>query len=441
MGSMQKEVPVQDNPELTKREREILRLIATGTSNKNIALQLSISSNTVKVHLRNIFAKIGVSSRTEAALYAIQTEKSQSAGPGLGQPVTGELIASIPIPFATKRTNRFLWVGVLAALLLAALLVTHESSRLLSPQVAMATSAPAAPLRWQNLAAMPTARSGLAVAVYQNKIYAIGGETAADVTGVMEQYDVATNDWITLKSKPLPVTDTKAAVIGGQVYIPGGRLASGDLTNSLESYDLGQNLWKKHAALPVALSGYALVAYEGKLYMFGGWDGRKFLASTYEYDPEQDAWTVRTPMPTARAFAGAAIAGGSIYVIGGTAGGKALAVNQEYVPEHDTGATNPWASRSPIPEARSAMGLASIADTIYVVGGIGDAGLALQSMQYSFQLDRWQVFENPIAWQWSYLGLASLQTQLYALGGRQNGNPAAQNLSYQAIYTIVIPVH
>jgi hypothetical protein len=290
------------------------------------------------------------------------------------------------------------------------------------------------------LAAMPTARSGLAVAVYQNKIYTIGGETAGGVTGVMEKYDVATNDWTTLKPKPLPVTDIKAAVIGGQIYIPGGRLASGELTNVLESYDLGQNLWKKHSELPIALSGYALVAYEGKLYMFGGWDGQRFLASTYEYDPEQDTWTVRSPMPTARAFAGAAIAGGSIYVIGGTAGGKALAVNEEYVPEHDTGSTNPWAPRSPIPEARSAMGLASIADTIYVVGGIGDSGLALQSMQYSFQLDRWQIFENPLAQQWSSLGLVSLQTQLYALGGRQNGTPAAQNLSYQAIYTIVIPV-
>ena len=43
-------------------EREILRLVATGASNKEIARQLSISTNTVKVHVRNIFAKIGTSS-------------------------------------------------------------------------------------------------------------------------------------------------------------------------------------------------------------------------------------------------------------------------------------------------------------------------------------------------------------------------------------------
>src|SRR4030042_1243224 len=56
---------------LRDRELEILRLVATGASNKEIANLLHISTNTVKVHLRNIFAKIGVSSRSEAAMFAV----------------------------------------------------------------------------------------------------------------------------------------------------------------------------------------------------------------------------------------------------------------------------------------------------------------------------------------------------------------------------------
>ena len=57
---------------LSEREQQILVLVAQGLSNKQIALHLAISENTVKVHVRNIFSKINVASRTEASLYAVR---------------------------------------------------------------------------------------------------------------------------------------------------------------------------------------------------------------------------------------------------------------------------------------------------------------------------------------------------------------------------------
>ena len=57
---------------LTEREMEVLRSAAHGHANKAIAAQLGISTQTVQVHLRNIFGKLGVNSRSEAVAHAIQ---------------------------------------------------------------------------------------------------------------------------------------------------------------------------------------------------------------------------------------------------------------------------------------------------------------------------------------------------------------------------------
>jgi DNA-binding NarL/FixJ family response regulator len=60
----------QSEPELTPREQEVLALLADGLPNKLIARRLDISEKTVKAHLTNIFQRIGVTDRTQAALWA-----------------------------------------------------------------------------------------------------------------------------------------------------------------------------------------------------------------------------------------------------------------------------------------------------------------------------------------------------------------------------------
>ena len=58
--------------ELTNQERRVLELVAKGRRNAKIAHELCISTRTVENHLYHIFDKLGVSSRTEAALHALQ---------------------------------------------------------------------------------------------------------------------------------------------------------------------------------------------------------------------------------------------------------------------------------------------------------------------------------------------------------------------------------
>jgi DNA-binding NarL/FixJ family response regulator len=80
-----REVRAPDSPEtLTERETDVLRLLAEGLANKEIARDLGIGEKTVKTHVSNILAKLGVQSRTQAALYAVQIGlvSPESAGAG-----------------------------------------------------------------------------------------------------------------------------------------------------------------------------------------------------------------------------------------------------------------------------------------------------------------------------------------------------------------------
>jgi len=61
---------------LTQREREILKHLAKGESNKAIARELDISYDTVKLHVRHILAKLNLSSRVEAAVFAVENKLS-----------------------------------------------------------------------------------------------------------------------------------------------------------------------------------------------------------------------------------------------------------------------------------------------------------------------------------------------------------------------------
>jgi DNA-binding NarL/FixJ family response regulator len=64
--------PKQPIEPLTEREREVLGLVAQGKANKEIARQLEISERTVRTHVSSILGKLGLVSRTQAALYAVR---------------------------------------------------------------------------------------------------------------------------------------------------------------------------------------------------------------------------------------------------------------------------------------------------------------------------------------------------------------------------------
>ena len=77
MRTRSEQQPVES---LTERELEVLSLVGHGRSNKEIATDLGITERTARTHVSNILGKLGLASRTQAALYAV--EHKLVPGPG-----------------------------------------------------------------------------------------------------------------------------------------------------------------------------------------------------------------------------------------------------------------------------------------------------------------------------------------------------------------------
>lgn len=440
---------------LSERELEILQLVAAGLSNKEIAARLFLSINTVKVHLRNIFGKIGVQSRLDATTYAIAQgwvivpgaaaslaplpEDEPEALEAAPEPQAAAPESVAPMPAAELPPLPWFKRIALASIILLAIAgvaVTwpHPASVGSSRAAGVVEQAPgggavnisaADESRWLVRAQLPTPRGRLALAALNGKLYAIGGFTLTGATGVVEIYDPQKNVWSAGASKPLPLGNIAAAVLDQRIYVPGGCNASGAPTNKVEIYDPQQDAWSSAAApLPAPLCAYALAEYRQKLYLFGGTNGQGYLAGSYVYDPQTGRWSPIAPMPTARGFAAAAVVNDAIYVVSGYDGRNDLAVCERYRP-----ATNQWQPCAPLAVGRGGLGLAALADKLYAIGGGWNSYLAFGE-RYAASRNSWNVIDTPLIGQWRNLAVAAIGSDIYAVGGWDGQNYLAVNLVY-----------
>ncbi|MFZ2096334.1 MAG: kelch repeat-containing protein [Anaerolineales bacterium] len=431
--------------ELSERELDILKLVATGASNKEIAQTLYISQNTVKVHLRNIFSKISAASRTEAAMYAvriglvetvnnlIEDNRSSQAIPEISSQTTISSTAKGNARWSTR------YLGIIGGLLL--IIVTLGLVFNIGGIFPVNSNIPPTPtqrVQWFQLPGLPTPRWGLAVTNYESQIYAIGGETLQGISNVVEKYDPQTNTWSNLSDKSTAVTDINSVAFGGLIYVPGGKLTTGMPTDRNEIYDPNSDQWSLGKSLPKPLSAYALTVYEGRMYLFGGWDGKRVINNAYVFDFRENTWSEIPSMPTARSYAGAVVVGGKIYVIGGYDGNQALAVNEVYLPDF-SGDGSPWVQAPALPSGRYGMGITNLADIIFILGGIG-ATDNLSTIALSSGDQNWGQLQSPLHSDWSFLNAVTVGTRLYVLGGKTDAGLSTDMWSYQAIFTITFPI-
>ncbi len=438
---------------LSDREMEIVRLVATGATNQQIARRLVISVNTVKVHLRNIYTKLEVGSRTEATMVAVRQgwvevpqQEIQAATVTAVAEATLEDASTIPVSPALARPERRApislakRIGLVAASLLALLILFlpqvlqgRTNGLEADPIEGVFPTAPAdtSSSRWHTRAQMPTPRLGLAVVEHDGRIYTVGGVSSDGVTAKVEIYDPQADAWTTGRSKPTPVGFISAVVVGGKIYVPGGIDAARQSRDILEIYDPKSDTWSRGASLPEPRGAYGLAALNEQLYLFGGRGERRYVASVYRYDPQADAWEELPPLEQARGFLSAAPLGNQIYVIGGYDDVTEFDTCQAYDPQAGT-----WASCAPMSVPRGGLAVVSVRDHLFAIGGGMDGYLAFNE-RYDPRLDAWRSVQTPVTEQWRDLGAAFVYPHLYAIGG-WNGDFLSVNEAYQALYQLQI---
>lgn len=443
--------------QLSKRELQVLEMVATGASNQEIARQLVISVNTVKVHMRNIFEKLGVQSRTEATLRAIQdglvvvveneAESDEEIEATSFAPKT-YLIETGP-PLALPHWQQlYLTFAALLALAIATLPLLPKETRTFTPDLPVIYRQPTTPTppaqprsasdRWSSHAPMPTSRAGLALVSLEEQIFAIGGVRANNrATRSVEIFDTTTDTWIEGATKPTATANIAGVVLDDKIYVPGGCTNDGQAIDSLEIYDPEVDSWSRGKPLPEARCAYGLVALQDKLYLFGGWNGKTFEDTIFVFSPKENIWTeLEATMPHPIGYVGASVLDEAIYIVGGYDGQDEFNTTYSFSPK-----TNKWLKKSPLHEKRGGLGLISSADNLYAVGGGWEHPLNT-SEKYDPQTDTWTTFETPFASQWRNLGLTVIDTKIYAVGGWDSTEEKFMDsvVSYQFLFQLFLPI-
>lgn len=386
--------PDQRSP-LSDTELEIMRLVATGATNREIARARTISEATVKKHLTNINGKLGTGNRTEALRRALELGIVSIQGPmpslvedddgpeGDADGSARQLAEQLARERARHRRQRRWYLG-LAVAALALATGTWLRSTPLTP--AVPTAVPDLPgrasdivpqLHWSPGGRLRTPRAGLAIA-YADGLYAIGGE---DEGGVLNQtlrlQRSLVASWTELAPKPAAVRDIAALVVGGQIVVPGGCDSSGRPTRQVDIYDTEQQRWLGGPALPRALCAYGSAVVNGRIYLFGGREGPDAASASdavWSWSPVQaqdEGWRAEPRMARPRYDLAAAAVEDVVHVLGGRdAEGQANRNHWVFQPLNDRA---PWSEDQglQLPEARAghtAVGV-GLLRRIYVFGG------------------------------------------------------------------------
>jgi DNA-binding CsgD family transcriptional regulator len=452
-----------DNP-LSEREMEVARLLAMGHSNAEIARELVISPHTVKVHLRNIFEKLEVNSRTEASMVLLQ--RGWLIVPGVDPVLAPEVAAPAepepppppdPEPLADQPALLGHWqrayLGLVLLLCITLLIVPNlqaggsSTPELLSDAGLPVVGEPAPQLysRWDARTPLAVPRSRLAVVRVGEQLFVLGGESTNGRTlAAVDAYDLRINEWRSRAPLPEPLANLAAASLGEHMYVAGGSNVDPEgalrVRDLFLRYDPEQNTWTSLAPLPNPLAGAQLVTDNEALYLVGGWDGQSLRDEVWRYAPpatgesdEPARWELVTRLSQPLAFFGAALVADELYVVGGYDGNA----------EQDQAAayhlrSGQWRDLPPLATARGGLALVYDGVALFALGG-GWTRPVDTLERYDLGVGLWSNFPSPLPGEWRQLAAASYNDRLHLLGG-WSGDYLDLHLQYQSSFRAMLPL-
>jgi DNA-binding CsgD family transcriptional regulator len=453
-----------DNP-LSEREMEVARLLAMGHSNAEIARELVISPHTVKVHLRNIFEKLAVNSRTEASMVLLQ--HGWLIVPGVDPVLTPETVAPAgeaepppppePAPLADQPARLGSWQRIylsLVLLLCTILLIVpnlqaggSSTPQLLSDAGLTVVGKPAPQLysRWDTRTPLATARSRLAVVRVEDQLFVLGGESTDGRTlASVDAYDLRVNEWRSRTPLPESLANLAATSLAERIYVAGGSHGDAEGVHRVRDlflrYDPEQNAWTTLDPLPNPLAGAQLVTDNEALYLVGGWDGQTMRDEVWRYAPpatgkedERAHWELVTRLPQPLAFLGAALVADELYVVGGYDG----KVEQDQAMVYSL-RTGQWRELPPLATPRGGLALVYDGVALFALGG-GWTRPVDTVERYDFGVGLWSNSPSPLPGEWRQLAAASYNDRLHLLGG-WSGDYLDLHLQYQSSFRAMLPL-